>query len=166
MRYREGKEFLDEFKRGAVLPRSFPQLFRGLAADREFVYQSVNTGYRQFVGKDLSRDRLDELLLAFPGWTMYMAGWAHAMYNRAIKESGFGVKGKADPLDLHCSIYLPHCHVFVTDDRGQFAALRVLSRISPNKPRALLYSTFRTRLLNAILSRAISRHLRLTVAKH
>ena len=87
-----------------------------------------------------------------PQWPLYLAGWGHEMFARAIRSSNYGIRGKPGTLDLWCAIYLPICDRFVTNDDGQYRALRVLNVLNkrffetPTKTHVLRYERFKEEL--------------------
>ena len=103
--------------------------------------------YKEFTGVDLPCEKVREFLSDIPHWSLYLAGWAHAIYHRAIRDANYGTRLKPGTIDLWCAVYLPSCHIFVTDDGPQRRALRLINVFNPRKTRILSYKEFRKRLL-------------------
>jgi hypothetical protein len=138
-------------------PRSVAHLLRTFRNKESGpLYEFVKTLYKKQTGQHLSIDAMWRLFEAAPFWPLYLAGWAHEMFKRAIRESKYGPKGKPGALDLWCAVYLPICDVFVTNDKGQYHAIRVLNVLSKRLPpgsfsartQVLRYARFREELLN------------------
>jgi hypothetical protein len=91
-----------------------------------------------------------------PQWPLYLAGWGHEMFARAIRRSNYGAKGKPGALDLWCAIYLPVCDRFVTNDDGQYRALRLLNVLNkrffetPTKTQVLRYHRFKAEVFAGV----------------
>lgn len=116
-------KFQDLFHAGvAVRPTSFEALLCDFMKE-DFLMAVVSPLYLQITGEILTTQELRRLLADVPHWTLYLGGWAYSTYERAIRESDYGVKGKAGTIDLWCAVYLPHCDCFVTNDNAQREAL-------------------------------------------
>ena len=70
-----------------------------------------------------------------------------AIYQRAIKEQGYGHKRNPGHLDLWSATYLPSCEVFITDDKRQRRALRIINRGTSQRARIVSYGNWREALL-------------------
>jgi hypothetical protein len=156
--HREGRSSFQElFERDpASRPRSVSDLIRffmDLGKGGEAMYGVVKGIFKKETGQFLSRDAMWRLFLMVPHWPLYLSGWGHEMFMRAIRLSHYGPKGKPGTLDLWCAVYLPHCDAMVTNDRGQYRALRLLNVLSKRRPprsprtRVLTYHRFRRELL-------------------
>lgn len=158
------RDLEDPFKEAHQLARpEFQQLFsredRPLTAskliklfrDQESIaYETVARLWKRIVGMELSIESYRELMALVPQWPLYLAGWVHAMRNRAIREQHFGARKNPGAIDLLCAIYLPQCDCFVTDDVTQRRALRVLNVLNPRKTKILSYEELRRRLVLSI----------------
>ncbi len=137
-------------------PKSPGRMLR-LFADQDIdaMYQFVRNTYKRESRQHLSVDAMLRLFKAVPYWPLYLAGWAHQMYARAVSEQDYGSRKKPGTIDLWCAVYLPHCDVFVTDDNGQYQALRLLNVLSRRIPRRtartrlMLFESFRRWLLSS-----------------
>ncbi len=136
------------FEEGRTLrPQSVVGLIRRYCKDEKFVYEVTAPLYERATQTTLPPRELQQFFTTVPGWPLYFLGWAHAIYNRAIQESGYSPRKKPGTIDLWCAVYLPHCDRFVTHDKGQRKALRTLTVLNPRKTRILSYDTFRKGLL-------------------
>jgi len=139
-------------------PRNVAALFRYFRTHDQEIYSFVAKSYRRETGKTLARGALWQLFKRVPNWPIYLAGWGHEMFARAISETNYGRRGKPGNLDLWCAGYLPYCDVFVTNDEGegrggQYNALRLLNRlispdVKPQRARILTFRRFRTTVLS------------------
>ena len=122
------KELKAVFENGVKRPQSIGALIRHYVQNDDFLYEVVNPIYERAVGGPLVRDELWSLLNSLPHWRMFLMGYACAIYQRAIKERGFGCRSNPGHLDLWSATYLPSCDVFVTADKRQRRALKILNR--------------------------------------
>ncbi len=76
-------------------------------------------------------------------------GYACAIYQRAVQEQGYGHKKNPGHLDLWSATYLPICDVFVTRDKRQRRALKILNKANPRPAQVLSYAQWRQSLLAA-----------------
>jgi hypothetical protein len=134
-------------------PRSASELIRHFRKS-DHLYSLVKDLFRRETGEFLSRDAMWRLFQLAPQWPLYLAGWAHEMFARVFQTSHYGPKGKPGTLDLWCAVYLPLCDALVTNDKGQYRALRLLNVLSRRvgdrpmpKTRVLKYAAFRRTLM-------------------
>jgi hypothetical protein len=59
------------------------KLFRG---QERIAYEAVAPLWKRLIGTDLLIEAYRDLMVHVPQWPLYLAGWAHAMPNRAIRE--------------------------------------------------------------------------------
>jgi len=109
-------------------PPSMGALLGHYAQNDDFLYEVVNPIYERAVGAPLLRGELRSLLSSTPYWRMFLLGYGCAIYQRAIKRQGFGYKNNPGHLDLWSATYLPSCDVFVTADKRQRRALKILNQ--------------------------------------
>jgi hypothetical protein len=87
-------------------------------------------------------------LIREPAWPLYFLGYAYAVYRRAIQERDFSERRNAGAIDLGQAVYLTMCDRFITNDRAQYRALRLLNAVNTKgRARVLSYDSFRGRLL-------------------
>jgi len=116
------------------------------------VYSLPARVVKEVTGKVLPASKLDELLAAPPGfWRVYLAAVGVQMYFDAFWHPQHGKRRKAGLLDIWAGMYLPLCDEFVTADRDQFYALRIVNVFNGRRPqtRLLTYRAFRRCLLAA-----------------
>ena len=77
---------------------------------------------------------------------MFLMGYACAIYQRAVQVQGYG-KRNPGHLDLWSATYLPICDVFVTRDKRQRRALKILNKANPRPPQILCYAQWRQSLI-------------------
>ena len=68
-------------------------------------------------------------------WRMFLAGYVCSIYQRAVRLEKYGHDNNPGHLDLWSAAYLPLCEVFVTHDKRQRRALKIINMVS--KRRAL-----------------------------
>jgi hypothetical protein len=135
------------FQNGVERPRSMGVLIRHYAKNDDFLYDVVNPIYERAVGRALTREELWALINSMHYWRMFLAGYVCAIYQRAVKEQGYGHDNNPGHLDLWSAAYLPLCDVFVTHDKPQRRALKVLNMLSQRRARVLSYREWREFLL-------------------
>jgi hypothetical protein len=128
-------------------PLSASKLIKMFRDQERIAYDAVAPLWKRLIGTELSIESYRDLMVRVPQWSLYLASWAHAMQNRAIRERNYGAGNHPGAIDLLCAIYLCHCDYFVTDDIRQRRALRVLNVLNPRRARVISYQAFRGRLL-------------------
>jgi hypothetical protein len=131
-------------------PRSIGKLIQLLCKNPQSFISTMSSSYQSITGKPISVEEMRELFVTLPEWPLYLAGWAQGMYARALQDRNYSPKNNPGTIDLWFAIYLEHCDVLVTNDIGQYKALRVINVLSKRrspKTRILLYDQFRRRLV-------------------
>jgi hypothetical protein len=131
------------FRAGTTRPRSMGALIRHYAQNDELLYEAINSIYERAVGAPLPRNQLWDLIRSLPHWRLFLAGHACAIYQRAVKAQGYGHGNNPGTLDLWSATYLPSCDIFVTKDKRQRRALKILNRHNPRSARILSYAEWR-----------------------
>lgn len=103
--------------------------------------------YQRHTNKSLT-DSAYQVLVREPAWPLYFLGYAYAIHKRAIQEHNFSKSRNAGAIDLVQSMYLTMCDRFITDDRAQYRALRLLNVLNTKRnTQVIRYDHFRHRLL-------------------
>ena len=93
-------------------------------------------------------DSTYQVLVREPAWPLYFVGYAYAVHKRAIQENKFQEKRNAGAIDLGQAVYLTMCDRFITNDRAQYRAIRLLNVLNTKrKTQVMRYDYFRKRLL-------------------
>ena len=135
------------FRKGTQRPRSIGALIRHYGKSDELLYAAVNPIYERAVGQPLPQEELWPLLNSLPHWRLFLVGSACAIYQRAVKEHGYSYNKNPGTLDLWSATYLPSCDFFITKDKRQRRALKILNRSNPRPARILSYAEWRNTLL-------------------
>jgi hypothetical protein len=135
------------FENGVERPRSIGALIRHYAKNDDFLYGVVNPIYERAVGKALPPEELWGLLNSMHYWRMFLAGYVCAIYQRAVRQQNYGHDNNPGHLDLWSAAYLPLCEVFVTHDKRQRRALKIINMLSKRRARVLSYREWREKLL-------------------
>jgi hypothetical protein len=140
-------ELLRAFPENALL--SVAILIRFLLQNERLILNAVSPVYERITGVGLDIPRMRKLFQEVPAWPLYLAGWAHSLYHRGLKEEGFGAKSNPGTVDLMSAIYLGHCDYFITADAKQRRALRFLNMFNTRQSRThvISYQEFRRRLV-------------------
>ena len=146
--HKRGRMELRELFPG-TLPKNLGQMLQFLCNNPLSFLPIVAVLYEEITKQLLTEDGMRSLFTVLPEWPLYLAGWAQGMYARAFQDQNYGWRKNPGTIDLWFAVYLEHCDCFVTDDEGQFKALRVIRalacRRSP-KARVMRYRQFRSRL--------------------
>jgi len=135
------------FQSRLARPRSMGALIRHYNRNDDFLYGVVNPIYERAIGSALPRNELRPLLSSLPHWPMFLMGYACAIYQRAVREQGFGHRRNPGHLDLWSASYLPFCDIFITNDTRQRRALRVINKGNTHPARIISYAEWREKLL-------------------
>ena len=142
------KELQLHFHSGVTRPRSIGGLIRHYRRNEDFLYRVVSPIYERAVGIALPRNELWQLLNSVPHWRMFLVAYACAIYQRSVQEENFSYRRNPGHLDLWSAMYLPFCDVFVTNDKRQRRALKVLNKASSRQARIMSFAEWKTRLLS------------------
>lgn len=122
-----------------MLQRSSASFLRHLMNNDEFMIDTitgiVTEGYKRPIkGQEI------ELLSKLEPWRFYLSAMAVGIYNLSIRESKFGHLKNAGSVDLEQAVYLAGVDVFVTDDKSQRKALRIIERFGHDRTAILNYN--------------------------
>jgi hypothetical protein len=134
------------FRAGVTQPRSMSALIRHYSRNNDFLYGVVNRIYERTVGNALPQDELWPLLNSVPYWRPFLMSYACAFYQGAVRDEGFGHVRNPGQLDLWSAAYLPACDVFITNDRRQRRALKVINRGCSRRARIVSYTEWTNQL--------------------
>jgi hypothetical protein len=135
------------FAAGTQRPRSIGSLIRHYSRNDDFLYDVINPIYARATGASLPRAELWPLLNSLYELPMFLMGYACAIYQRAVQQEGYGHKWNPGHLDLWSATYLPICGVFVTRDKRQRRALKILNKANPRPSQIFSYAHWRESLL-------------------
>lgn len=114
------------FASGTTRPRTARELIDHYNKNDDFLYDTINPIYERATGSALPRAELRYFLDTIPHVRLFLMAYAMAVFQRAVREQGFGHKRNPGNFDLWSAAYLPSCDLFVTDDTRQRRALRIL----------------------------------------
>lgn len=123
-------------------PKSAAKFFRTQLNKEDLLYESVSQFYEDVVGTPLERKKSIDLLKALPQLSGFLLAWGHSIYRRGLLNSGYG-NNNAGHVDLWFATYLAHVNCFITDDKKQYQALRMIKRIYAPDCEVLRYDTFK-----------------------
>lgn len=128
---------------------SASRLIRHFKSDEKFIestvayFMQVSPVAHRLKGREL------EFLQNLPGWQCFFLANAAAIYLRAIKTQNYGRKKNAGYFDVSQAVYLPLCHVYVTEDRPLRRVLRLAAATVVDRTQILSYLQFRDIVLRA-----------------
>lgn len=142
----------EEFQRVRRLqPPDWPQTLsatiRSYLEPIDAIYEAFGLPfYRAHTGKVLTLEDFAALIRE-PIWPLYYVAYTYALHQRSIQSENYSAKRNAGVLDLTQSVYLSMCDKFVTNDRAQLRALRVINVFNTKRATEVLsFDTFRRRL--------------------
>ena len=97
---------------------------------------------------ELPKRELWHLINSLPYWRPFLAAQACAIYQRAVKQQGYSYNKNPGTLDLWSATYLPDCSLFITRDKRQRRAFKILNRSNPRPARILSYAEWVESLLS------------------
>jgi len=128
-------------------PKSIASTIRHFLSKRYECKSLVTEIYERQVGKTLTDADYQDLVRE-PVWPLYLLGYAFGVHKRSIESKGFSPRRNAGAVDLAQAVYLTMCDRFVTNDKAQYRALRLLNTFNTKRRTEVLqYDTFRSRLL-------------------
>lgn len=116
---------------------------RYCTASDDLIDHFAATHYRSATGVELLQTETRAFLRFHPSWGLWLLSQALAAYLRGIQDEGFGVRN-AGTRDLQCAVYLPLVDCFVTDDKEQYRAIRLLNKFNPRRTSVVRYRLFRS----------------------
>lgn len=128
-------------------PKTIAATLRAYLSARDECRSLIKDVYQGQTQKPLT-DPAYQVLVREPAWLLYFVGYAYAVHKRAIQEHRFQERRNAGAIDLGQAVYLTMCDRFVTYDRAQYQALRLLNVLNTKRnTQVMQYDHFRQRLL-------------------
>ena len=125
--------FQSLFPAAAKVPRRASTFLREHLKRPDSMNRLVNDCfYREVVGTNLPVDETWELFRSVPEIAGFLLGWGHSIHRRAIAREGYGAHNNAGIMDLWFATYLGRVDRFVTADKRQYEALRLIARLIPD----------------------------------
>jgi len=128
-------------------PKTIAATLRAYLNARDECRSLINDVYQNQTQKPLT-DSAYQVLVREPAWPLYFVGYAYAVHKRAIQKHKFQERLNAGAIDLGQAVYLTMCDRFITNDRAQYRALRLLNVLNTKRnTQVMQYDHFRRRLL-------------------
>lgn len=127
---------LPESDRKEIL-RSYSNLMKSFIETDGFILNTVNSFAQiPMPGADLQQDQVDELLEFSDFWRLFLAALGFMFYTFSVKKSNYSTRKNRNPgsIDLQQAMFLPICDTFVSEDKRQRRALRIISRFAKRRP--------------------------------
>ncbi len=99
------------------------------------------------VGRNPSGAETRAFMERSPPFKAMLLAEAVAFYDRCLRPERERSPGRAGRIDMLSAVYLPYCSAFVTNDNGQWRALKEVSALAHLSASVLRYSEFRSRAL-------------------
>lgn len=147
----ESQETLKQFPHPdkAIIQRGRAAFLRYLVNDSSFltdwmIGELAESDFAALSNKVAGREL--EVLLALDAWRFSVASTILQIYDRLIKETGYGRKKNPGWADTKQSVYLAAADVFVTDDINQRNMLRLVARFGRTPRKIWSYHRLKTEL--------------------
>lgn len=140
------QHFQDAMNRGVAFPDRVSTTLRAYCGNKQFLHTVVAPIFKKETGADLTPDEVKDLLEHVPELTAFLLGWAHSIFWRAVSKEKYG-RNNAGIVDLGFATYIPRITKFVTNDRKQYQALRMIATFFRPRCSVVLYDQFREGLL-------------------
>jgi hypothetical protein len=131
-------------------PKSLGRLLQFCCKNPQSFLSTASSLFESITGKLLEETEMRSLFRVIPEWPLYLAGWAQGMYARALQKQNYSPKRNPGTIDLWFAVHLAHCDVLVTNDFGQYQALRIINVLGERRRRraqVLSYGQFRRRFV-------------------
>ena len=145
-------DFQELFANGSKRPRSAAELLRLYMGNREFLWQLLSPTYESMTGQAFSEKEIYGLLQSLPFLSTYLLAWGYSVYKRAVAGEGYGATN-AGVTDISYATYFFWVERFVTADRKQYRALRIIAHVGAPGCSVLRYQTFRREQAIGVLGR-------------
>ncbi|MHB8655722.1 MAG: hypothetical protein ACYDA9_17800 [Terriglobia bacterium] len=123
------------------------RLIRHYREDPEFLESMVAQFTRVSPSAYLLRGRELEFIQNRPCWQCFFLANAAAVYLRAVQPQNYGRRKNAGYFDLAQAVYLPFCHVYVTNDKGWRNVVRLVAAAMSERPYILTYGELKDIIL-------------------
>jgi len=99
--------------------------------------------YERYSGTRPSDDEVRAFVRLCPPFDAMMLSTCVAHFHRSVRDFRLPAVYDAGRLDLMCSVYLPYCDRFITNDDGQRNALSAIAGLAGLETKVVAYSEFR-----------------------
>jgi hypothetical protein len=142
------------FADGTERPTNADELLTHLCVDGGAHWKLAAGLYKRAVGVLPSEEQIRVFVERCPPFKAMMLGLNHAQFEWAIREKPIKKNKRVGRIDLFCSIYLPYCDLYVTNDDEQRRCLTEIAAATKLPVEVLSFAEFSNRLMPlAYLSR-------------
>jgi len=140
------KPFEALFEGGDGNRPSLPELFHILLGEGgAYVSTGANWMERE-TNTHPSESEAKDFIERCPPFKALLAALCVSQYERCIREKRLESLGRPGRLDIFSSVYLVYCQVFVTNDAGQYKALKAVAQLIALEMEILKYDEFKATL--------------------
>jgi len=149
----------------AIFSRARPRFQRLFTRDKErpplqdFVQHLLSPGgaylswaadlMKRATGSRPSETEAKEFIDRCPPFNALLVALGISQYDRCVREDGKCWVGRAGRNDMFSAVYLPYCHVFVTNDLGQKKALQEVVNLTALPTVILMHGEFKSTLFGS-----------------
>jgi len=139
-------KFEEVFASGTTRPATASELLPHLNGEGGAFWSMAAGLYEKAVGRRPSEGEVRAFVEDCPPFRALMHGLVHALFEWAIREKQVKKDKRIGRIDLFCSIYLPYCDLFITDDDEQRRCLSEIAASAKLPVDVLSLREFRDRL--------------------
>jgi len=103
--------------------------------------------YERAVGKRPSNDAIKDFVERCPPFKALIMALCFSQYDICIRKENAPRLGRAGRQDMFSSLFLPYCRVFVTNDEGQYKALKAVADLTGLETTIMMYPDFKSGLI-------------------
>ncbi len=135
------------FQEGTKRPANADELLGHLNGEGGAFWIMAANLYERAVGVRPTEERIRLFMEDCPPFLGTMLGLIHALFEWAIREKPVKKDKRIGKTDLFCAIYLPYCHLYITNDDEQSRCLTEIAVAAKLPVEILSFADFINRLM-------------------
>jgi len=140
-------KFEQVFAEGTARPTSADELLVHLNG-HSGAFWNIGAGlYERAAGRRPTEEQVRAFADECPSFMALMLGLVHALFEWAIREKQVRKDKRVGRMDLFCSMYLPYCEVYITNDDEQRRCLIEIAAAANLTVEIISFDAFRKRLM-------------------
>jgi hypothetical protein len=142
-----GKKLEKLFQKGLLRPAAFVELLSILQVRGGAFWKIAAVFYKHGANRKPREATLRKFIAACPPFYAFVLSVVMAEYGYSVRSAKALGSYRAERSDLLSALYLPYCHIFVTDDKRQLRCLPEIAGVAWPTVEILRYSDFRKRFI-------------------
>jgi hypothetical protein len=140
-------KFEELFAKGTVRPTSADELLTQLNGHGG-AFWNIGAGlYEKAAGRRPTEEQVRAFAEDCPPFLALMIALVHGQFEEAIREKQVRKDKRVNRIDLFCSIYLPYCDIYITDDGEQRRCLPEIATAAKFHVEFISFADFSNRLM-------------------